>query len=330
MAAMDDVVSQLLRSEEPSVRWRVRTAVLGEQADDPAIRALQHDIRRSPRVAAILNGCDGLAPYAKWRGPHWALLALARLGYPSGDPALFPLRDVVIDHWLRPRYLTDADVGSVTKATHEAAVPRVSGRSRVHASQQGGALLAIIHLGLDDGRASTLSDRLRAWQWPDGGWNCDRDPHASMSSVHETLLPMRGLTAYADAMDDASARSAAIAAAEVFLARRVAWRRSSDEPLSADAVKLHYPAYWHYDVLAGLDGLRELGLLDDIRCDAALTLLQSRRHTQGGWGADARYWRVADAGANIESVSWGAASTRNVNEWLTADALAVLTAAGRL
>ncbi|WP_344059727.1 hypothetical protein [Microbacterium pumilum] len=326
---MDDIVSQLLRSEEPSVRWRVRTAVLRERADDGSIRALQDDIRRSPRVEAILNGCRGLAPYAKWRGPHWALLALSNLGYPSGDPALLPLRDVVLGQWLRAGYLVDADVSRITRTSYETAVPRVSGRSRVHASQQGGALLAIIRLGLDDGRASMLAQRLCAWQWPDGGWNCDRDPDTAMSSVHETLLPMRGLAAYADASGDAATRSAAVAAAEVFLTRRVAWRRSSDKPLSADAVKLHYPVYWHFDVLAGLVGLRELDLLDDIRCEPALTMLESRRRTQGGWSADARYWRVADAGSNIESVSWGAVSTRQANEWVTADALAVLAAAGR-
>jgi hypothetical protein len=327
---VDDVVERLLRSDEPSIRWRVRTGALQEPADDPGVRRLQDDIRRSPRVASIIDGCRGLPAYAKWRGPHWALQALAALGYPRGDEDLVPIRDVVLDRWLAPMYLRDADVASITKATHEAAVPRLEGRSRVHASQQGGALLAIVQLGIDDGRAATLAARLRSWQWADGGWNCDRHPSTSMSSVHETLLPMRGLAAYADASADGAAWAAAVAASEVFLSRRVAWRRSSDGPLSADAVKLHYPRYWHYDVLGGLLGLRDLELLDDPRCADALALLEARRRPDGGWGADARYWRIGGTGTGVESVSWGAASPRGMNEWVTADALAVLAAADRL
>lgn len=307
----------------------MRTGVLGEPADDAGVRALQDEIRRSRRVRSIIDGCRSLPAYSKWRGPHWALQSLADLGYPVGDEELLPVRDVVLERWLAPQYLRDIDVSRITTATFEEAVPRVQGRSRVHASQQGGALLAIIRLGLDDGRAATLSERLRDWQWPDGGWNCDRRPATAMSSVHETLLPMRGLAAYAEAADDDAARTAAAAASEVFLARRVAWRRHSGHPLSADAMKLHHPAYWHYDVLAGLVGLSDLGLLNDPRCADALDLLESRRRPDGGWSADAQHWRLAADGSGSESVSWGPGVPRGMNEWVTVDALAVLTAAGR-
>lgn len=77
------------------------------------------------------------------------------------------------------------------------------------ASQQGAALLAVTRLGLADERAATLVERLRHWQWPDGGWNCDKRPGARMSSVAETLLPLRGLAAYASANGDRTARAAA-------------------------------------------------------------------------------------------------------------------------
>lgn len=330
MAGVDDVVGMLLRSDEPSIRWRVRTALLGEAGDAPAIRSLQDEIRRSRRVATILDASRGLPAYAKWRGPHWALQSLAALGYPPAADELLPLRDVALERWLAPGYLRDADVDRITATTYEHAVPRVQGRSRVHASQQGGALLAIIRLDLDDGRAATLANRLREWQWPDGGWNCDRHPDTAMSSVHETLLPLRGLAAYSEVERDAGARSAAVGAAEVLLTRRVAWRRTSDHPLSPDAIQLHYPRYWHYDVLGGLLGLGELGVLDDPRCDDALDLLESRRRPDGGWGADARYWRIGDTGTGVESVSWGPAAPRGMNEWVTAEALAVLAAAGRI
>ena len=54
-----------------------------------------------------------------------------------------------------------------------------------------------------------LVERLLHWQWPDGGWNCDREPAADTSSFFETLLPMRALWAYASATGDDVARAAA-------------------------------------------------------------------------------------------------------------------------
>ena len=69
-----------------------------------------------------------------------------------------------------------------------------------------------------------------------------------------------------------AAARAARAAAEVFLQRRLAYRASTGELIRAEFTKLHYPLYWHYDILGGLKGMMELGLLGDPRCAAALDL----------------------------------------------------------
>jgi hypothetical protein len=88
--------------------------------------------------------------------------------------------------------------------------------------------------------------------------------------------------------------------------------------------------YWHYDVLGGLKGLSGLGLLGDDRCADALDLLESLRLADG-WPAHAGYHRVsADIALHHDSVDWGGTSSRRANPWVTADALAVLRAAGRL
>ncbi len=73
-------------------------------------------------------------------------------------------------------------------------VPRLQGRARCHASMEGNALLD--------------------WQWPDGGWNCDRHPDASRSSFHESVIPALGLATYAHLTGDADARAAAERTAE--------------------------------------------------------------------------------------------------------------------
>src|SRR6478609_5993133 len=69
------VVEALLASEEPSVRWKVRTRVLGESADAADIRQLREEIRTSPRVRTLLDGDpEGKrGTYDKWHGRHWVL-----------------------------------------------------------------------------------------------------------------------------------------------------------------------------------------------------------------------------------------------------------------
>ena len=87
---------------------------------------------------------------------------------------------------------------------------------------------------------------------------------------------MRALAAYSSATGDASARAAATRASEVFLERHLFRRRSDGRVMREEFVELHYPLYWHYDILGGLKGLAELGILDDPRAADALDLLESQ------------------------------------------------------
>jgi hypothetical protein len=259
------------------------------------------------------------------------LAALADIGYPPGDEALHPLREQVLGAWLDETYHRDVEVATKSAVYRVTGLPVMRGRHRAHASQQGNALWFLTTLGLADERCDRLVDLLLKWQWPDGGWNCDRDPGADTSSFFETLLPMRGLWAHGTA----AARRAARQAAEVFLTRRLAYRASTGELIRAEFAKLHHPLYWHYDILGGLVGMMELGLLDDPRCADALDLLESmrlgHRGAADGWPAQARFYRTStEIALHNDCVDWGGTSTRRANPWVTADALAVLRAAGRL
>ncbi|GAA0961143.1 hypothetical protein [Virgisporangium aurantiacum] len=313
------IVEKLLASDEPSVRWKVRTHVLGED-DDPDLR---EEIRRSDRVRRLLAPCGSANVYAKWQGAQWALAALADLGYPPGDPALRPLRDRVLDTWLDPSFYVEFEATAKAGVYRRRGVPVMRGRYRRCASQQGNALWFLHVLGLADDRCAALAERLLHWQWPDGGWNCDKNPAAATSSFAETLLPMRGLAAHGET-------AAARRAAEVLLARRLAYRISTGDLIRPEYAKLHYPLYWHYDVLGGLKAVAGAGFIGDARSADALDLLESLR-VADGWPAHARYYRVStEIALHNDCVDWGGTSTRRANPWVTADALTVLRAAGRL
>lgn len=80
-----------------------------------------------------------------------------------------------------------------------------------------------MRLGLVEDRTSVVADRLIGWQWPDGGWNCDKDPRAGSASFQESLITARGLWAYGRAHDYAPAMDAAQRVADLVLARRLLW-----------------------------------------------------------------------------------------------------------
>ena len=259
-------------------------------------------------AAALLShrqadGTIATHPYKKWQGPHLRLYSLAQLGHPSGDESLRPLFEQGCGWLLARQHL---------RPPSTAILPGQAGRIRRCAPQEGVAIWYAVTLGLADDRTdelvsqlvSRLVSRLVTRQWPDGGWNCDLDASAASSSVYETLLPMRGLAAYGSAAGDEAATHAARRAADVLLDRRVVFHRSSGELIDPNWARLHYPLYWRYDVLGGLKGLAELGLVTDDRCEAALDLLEAKELPDGaGWAAEARYYQ-GRAGSRPGTTTW--------------------------
>ena len=318
----EDSVKRLISSDDPSMRFKVLVNVLGKDRESAEIANLQKKISASPRVGLLLSERDSdggipYHPYAKWYGAHWVLASLADIGYISGDESLVPLREQVY-RWLFSR-------------RRERKIRSIEGRVRICASQDGNALHYLLRLGLADARTEGLVDRLMRWQWPDGGWNCDKKSKVVNASFMESLIPLRGLALYAKLTGDRDVKKVAEEAADIFLKRRLFKRQRDGEIMSDHFVKLHYPCYWHYDILFGLKVMAEAGFIGDDRCIDALELLESKRLPDGGFPAEEKYYRVTEKrGAGRSLVNWGGTSKKHMNEFVTADALYVLKESGRL
>lgn len=333
-----NAISALLKSPEPSVRWKVRADVLGENVQSKAMRSLREEVRSSPRVNALLSRRDSRGRlmtkrgvYDKWQGAHWVLASLADLGYPAGDSSLFPARDQVLDCWLNPEFYLEFEATGKKDCYSKPGVPIIAGLPRRCASQQAYTLYYLIKLGLANERVHDLTERLLHWQWPDGGWNCDKDPKAKKSTFIHTIHSMRALHLYGREFRMPAATAAANRASDIFLTRSLFKRRSNGAQMKAEFTKLHYPLYWHYDILLGLRVMAETGYLNDPRCGAALDLLEEKQLADGGWPAESRYYFVSDdIKLNADYVDWGGTSSKKMNPWVTADALSVLVNAGRL
>ena len=275
-SALDAIaIDWLLDSAEPGIRRQARRDLLSQTVEDDARGVLE-----GPKVKALLAGQQpdggfGNHPYGKWTGAHWRLVSLVELGLPAGEPHALAAYETVL--------------GWLLGAGHRRNVPVIAGRARRCASQEGNALAVGVRLGLAaDPRVAQLAESLVGWQWPDGGWNCDRRPAAAHSSFNETVTPLWGLAEYARATGDERPRSAARRTCELLLDHHVFKSHRTDRvgnPLWLDA---RCPPYWRYDLGQGLLMLSRAGALPDRRADDALALLRSRQQTDGTWHVSGR------------------------------------------
>lgn len=328
----------LLKSAEPAIRRLTRRDLLDDddQEDEAAILA-------GPKVSALLAGqrpgefrpgsgwrswpgaefgFDGLSAYRNWAGAHWRLVSLVELGLPQHEERACMAVEQVLGWLARPERIRE--------------VVQLDGLARRCASQEGNALAVCCRLGLAaDARVALLADSLIGWQWPDGGWNCDLKASGRRSSFHESLAPAWGLHEYARVTGDSRAKAAADRAAQLFLSHQLFRSLRTGEPIDKEWLQLHYPPYWHYDILQGLHILVRLGYANDPRLADAVAVLDRLRSADGTWGAGGCWWKPIGAGRdgnrglkawNVEVVDWGRSGP---NEMITLNALRVLQAVGR-
>ena len=137
---------------------------------------------------------------------------------------------------------------------------------------------------------NALARRLLSEQLEDGGWNCEavepsaKRPLSRRSSFHTTICVLEGLLAYERAGRKSVAITKARKKAEKYLLDRRLFRSlRTGEVIDDRWLLFSFPTFWHYDILRGLDYLREAGLKPDSRVDEAIGIVIKRRHQNGRW-----------------------------------------------
>jgi hypothetical protein len=128
-----------------------------------------------------------------------------------------------------------------------------------------------------------LARRLLSEQLEDGGWNCEA-PKSRRSSFHTTICVLEGLLEYERARGKSAAVTKARKRAEHYLLeRRMVRSLRSGEIIDKRWLRFSYPTYWHYDVLRGLDYLRNAAVKPDSRVRDAIEIVKQRGHQNGRW-----------------------------------------------
>jgi len=322
------LAERLAESGDAVLAYQART-LLGVSPNSDEARELRARISTAPMAKALLRIVEQDEKtlrhvYRKCQGAHWTLTCLALIDYPSGDEALRPLVGRVHDWLFSKRFLEPPST-----QIH----PGQADRVRHCASMDGNAIWYSVRLGLEEDRTAAVVDRLIGWQWPDGGWNCDKRQEATASSFQETLIPARGLAAFGRLQNHQAALDGAQRAAELLLSRRLLWRRRDGALIVPDwggrADLIQYPIQF-YDVLFALQVMTELGRIDDPRCADALDLLEAKHLPDGGFPVElptaVTSDRVISRGTYAD---WGPSGRGRSNPLVSLAALRVLKAAGR-
>jgi hypothetical protein len=128
-----------------------------------------------------------------------------------------------------------------------------------------------------------LAHRLLGEQLEDGGWNCEA-PQSRRSSFHTTICVVEGLLDYELAGGKSAAVTKARKKAEQYLLERRMFRSlRTGEVVAKRWLRFSFPPFWHYDVLRGLDYLRNAGITPDSRVRDAVEIVMERRHQNGRW-----------------------------------------------
>jgi hypothetical protein len=286
----DSVIAWLLDSD-PSIRWQVMRDLVDAPAQEvEAERARVATEGWGARLLA-LQEADGSWAGAPWnRGWNSTMHILTLLREIGLDPASDQARravGLVRDHVHWPGWDWDGNWRGVDFIGNRffagEVEPCINGQVGASGAYFGQEIQRIIN-------------RLLNEQLPDGGWNCEAANGSTRSSFNTTICVLEALLEY----ELAGGHSAEVMAArlrgqEYLLERRLFHRLSTGEVIERDRegetvfTRFAFPAWWHYDVLRGLEYLRRAAVSPDERVAEAIELVESKRDRDGRWPLEVRY-----------------------------------------
>jgi hypothetical protein len=279
------VVRWLLQDSDPAIRWQVMRDLTdapgGEVAAERARVATEGAGARLLALRQSDGTWGGVAWNRGWDSTMHALTLLREMGLdPASDEAqraVGLVRDRVTWRGCGPKETEDNPffVGEIE--------PCINGQ----------VAAAGAYFGVD---VRALIERLLAEQLSDGGWNCEAENGSTRSSFNTTICVLEALLEFERAFGGRADVTQARRRGEAYLLERGLMRRKStgeiierDRKGGASWARFAFPAWWHYDVLRGLDYLRRAGVAPDDRVAEAIGLVRSKRDATGRWPLDVRY-----------------------------------------
>jgi hypothetical protein len=268
------VIDWLLDSD-PAIRWQVMRDLTHEPPDVIAAERARVATEGWGAELLALQAPDGLWAGMAW-SPDWTetfhvLELLRRFGLDPGSDQARRAVGLVREHvtW-----------GDGSPWENEWAENRFF-EGEVEPCINGNVVSTGAYFGVD---MTPLVDRLLGEQLPDGGWNCEVERGATVSSFGTTINVLEGLLEFEQATGSSGDVQAARQRGETYmLERRLFRRKSTGEVIDPSWLQFSFPTWWHYDVLRGLDYLRAAEVEPDERMAEAIAVVESNRDPEGRW-----------------------------------------------
>jgi hypothetical protein len=275
------VIKWLLDSD-PSIRWQVMRDLLDAPQEEVAAERARVATEGMGARLLGMQGTDG-----SWGGEAW------NHGWDSTMHVLTLLREMGLDPaseearralgLVRDRVRWKGwDWDGSWKGLDFVGNPFFAGEVEPCINGQVAASGAYFGLVQDIKR---IIDLLLAEQLSDGGWNCEAENGSTRSSFNTTICVLEALLEYELAGGERSteAKEARLRGQEYLLERRLFRRLSTGEVIDPAFTQFSFPAWWHYDVLRGLEYLRKAGATPDERMSEAIELVRSKCDSDGRW-----------------------------------------------
>jgi hypothetical protein len=310
---LESSVTGWLLDSDPSIRWQVMRDLTGASARDVSAERVRVATEGIGAQLLALQGADGT-----WGGAAWSR------GWNSTMHVLMLLRDLGLDPASEQ---AGRAVGLIReRVTWKGCGPQQCAGNPFFAGEVepciNGQVAAVgAYFGQD---VRDIVDRLLAEQLLDGGWNCEAANGSTRSSFNTTICVLEALLEYERRVGGCPRLTEArLLGQEYLLERRLHRRRSTGEVIERDRkggtvwTRFAFPTWWHYDVLRGLDYLRNAKVTPDERVAEVIGLVASKRDSNGRWRLETRHPGVMPV--EMEGVEGGP------SRWITLRALRVLS-----
>ncbi len=277
-----------LMEGDPAIRWQVLRD-LGDASEEQVAteRARVETEGWGARLLALRDPDGqwaGGACFPRWVADQW------RAGNPpdlsegqpwtSTLPTLATLRELGLDPASASARETTALVAENCRWEHDG---QAFFDGEVEACINGRTLATGAYFGAS---VDALCSGLLTEQLPDGGWNCETEQGATVSSFDSTICVLEGLLEYERAGGSVPVSEARQRGEEYLLQRYLFRSRRTGEVVRDSWLELAWPAQWHYDVLRGLDHFRAVGDRPDPRLAQAVEVVRGKAGDDGRWRMD--------------------------------------------
>jgi hypothetical protein len=268
-------VTAWLLDSDPAIRWQVMRDLTHEPADVVAAERAKVATEGWGARLLALQAADG-----RWGGKPWSL------DYTDTFHVLELLRRFGLDPESEQarRAIGLVREHVVWRGGAPVETPWANNRffeGEVEPCINGNVVATGAYFGVD---MTPLVDRLLGEQLPDGGWNCEVENGATVASFGTTINVLEGLLEYERAIGGSARVGEARRRGEAYmLERRLFRRKSTGEVIDRSWLQFSFPTWWHYDVLRGLEYLRDAELVPDDRVAEAITVVEGNRNPDGRW-----------------------------------------------